>query len=202
MAHVNPSVTTVIVAGPPRTGTTLLMQMLYAGGLSCAGSWPSFEDLHQPIDWVGVQGLAVKGIDLHRDLPRVKGLKYRVILTRRDRHQHARSVIRFSAKAGIPIDDTRTSRDKLALMYSRTCAAIDDWAQNWPTLPVLFERSIQHPQETASMVANFAGIVDPDAIVRMAAVVAQRSSRCLAEPLEPDMLGWPDPLGRPREKRA
>lgn len=90
-----------IVAGFPRSGSTMMMRMLHAGGLGVvAENFQSFED-HRctyigPKDrWLEqVVGKAIKVLDLHRMyLP--EGIKYKVIWMKRDYEQQAKSQIYF-----------------------------------------------------------------------------------------------------------
>ena len=91
----------VIVSGQARCGTSLVMQMLEACGLRCAGEYPSFESpesnhMARALDpaWLA-QFEAVKILDPHRSefAPWPDGTH--VVWMDRDPHQQARSAVKM-----------------------------------------------------------------------------------------------------------
>ena len=55
---------TILILGLARSGTSLLMQMLEAGGYPCFGEGPGFEPcMPDDIPWNEVKGKAVKVLD-------------------------------------------------------------------------------------------------------------------------------------------
>ena len=88
-----------IVSGFGRCGSSLVMQMLEAGGMPCSGEYPAFEDEAGnllladmlSLDYMQtLEGKAVKLLDPHRGkIP--KGPEYHVLGCSRDYGEQARS---------------------------------------------------------------------------------------------------------------
>lgn len=88
----------IIVTGLGRCGSSMVMQMLSAGGIQCAGTPPYFESSKAKVssfdaDWVSAQFGAVKVLALHRC--KFKPGDYKVIYCYRDHRQQARSQKKF-----------------------------------------------------------------------------------------------------------
>lgn len=90
----------VIVAGLGRCGTSLMCQMLEAGGLTVVGRYPAFEEAafnSGPIPAALIDahaGQAFKVLDPHRSLPDPDARFVSIFLTR-DREEQARSIVKF-----------------------------------------------------------------------------------------------------------
>ena len=98
----------IIVCGFGRCGTSLMMQMLHAGGVECMGQYPDFEcdeasvPIRKPF-WQECKGKAVKVIDPHRfGLPSLHSDTLVIWMTR-DRIQQSKSQAKLLQLAtGIP----------------------------------------------------------------------------------------------------
>jgi hypothetical protein len=177
-----------LVCGFGRCGSSLMMQMLAAGGMPTTARFPAFEDEraspqraeHNDARWLTTcEGHAVKLLDPHRfDIPPGPGF-YCVIWCSRDREEQARSQAKFLKMiCGVPT----TRRDVKALMKSyiddkpaafRSLAA----ARCGPILEVHFETMLARPHEVADVVAEHCSHRPLDKIA-MAAAVRPRSPRC------------------------
>ena len=107
-----------IVTGLGRCGTSLVMQMLHAGGMACAGEYPAFEpEETNPASfdaaYVAAQpGKEVKLLNLHWQEVQLAPAEYRFIVLRRDPREQARSHAKFLRyTAGIEVD--RPARRRL-----------------------------------------------------------------------------------------
>lgn len=114
---------TILVCGFGRCGSSLMMQMLAAGGVPTTGKWPDYEDGHAGViggsidaAWLeSVRGHAIKVLDPHRvSIPRGD---YGAIWLDRDPMEQARSQAKFlSLMAGIP--SNRHTTRALAASYA------------------------------------------------------------------------------------
>lgn len=165
---------TILVIGLPRSGLTLTMQMLYAGGFPCVGEWPAFEPHPQDILWKGFQwkdcvGKAVKMVNA-KELPPPG--TYDVIRLRRDLVEQAMSIWKFGKVFGI----VEAPIDKLFPALAQAYQAIDFWACHQQTMMTLdFETLINVPHEGAQMLSDFVGGLD---VNKAASVVIDRSPKC------------------------
>src|SRR5262245_14301388 len=118
-----------VVSGVPRSGTSLMMSMLVAGGLEPLqdGVRAADEDnprgyyeleavkkLKEDASWVaGAAGKVVKVVHVHvKDLPR-GGVKYRLVLMKRDLGEVLRSQRKMLERRGKPggsISDERAAQ--------------------------------------------------------------------------------------------
>lgn len=102
----------ILIAGLGRCGSSLLMQMLTAGGWPAVdpeqAPWPSFEhpvnngEGTLPPDVSGV----LKWLDPQRNRPPFERVRGSVFLTR-DHKQQARSHLKFLRAVGVPVDGAR-----------------------------------------------------------------------------------------------
>lgn len=164
----------VVVSGPPRSGTSLLMQMLEAGGIAPlrddarppdAGNPRGYYELEAvkrlPDDagWLGrAPGHAVKVI--HALAPRLpEGPSYRVIWMERDLVEVARSQRALLETLGRPpVDDLSDARmaEILAQQLSEAAAALDA-RRDVRRLAVSHARLIAEPGPSAARIAAFLG---------------------------------------------
>lgn len=188
----------IVVAGMGRCGTSLMMQMLQAGGVPCEGEWPAFEvDAMTPAGFDPAafdqrRGHAVKMIDPARLAP-VKLPHHVVIWMQRDFAQQARSVIKFSAAGGVVATGSRQERRGIEAMLRREDpqhkAALGVAART-PALLVHFEQTLLDPRLIAGRVVEFLGRhgwagLDTEAMVRQ---VRWRTSGCYRGFLEVELL--------------
>lgn len=82
----------ILVVGLTRSGLSLTMQMLHAGGHSCFGGPPAFDgyDLGK-IPWRSVGMMAVKVVETHLQFPPRDFGPFRVIRLGRDFREQAKS---------------------------------------------------------------------------------------------------------------
>lgn len=166
---------TIIVAGCTRSGMTMTMQMLHAGGVPCSGEFPAFEphDMGE-IPWNDVQEKAVKLVDSHLQFP-PHGM-YRVILTSRNVVQQSMSIAKFLSYQGFHL---RIDKTRLRESVNRDMKTISDWAyQQESVLELPFEKTLKSPDIVAKQIRDFIGpeySLDPE---RAASAVIKRSHKC------------------------
>ncbi len=171
----------LIVAGITRSGLSLTMQMLYAGGYPCEGEPPAFEEhVMGDIPWEKCKDRAVKLVDAHLDLP--PDGPYDVLRLRRNPQEQARSYIKFSAAFGVPA----VPISKLVGSMRRDYVAIDKWASQHRTLMLEFEDLITDPGGSALMLREWTG--RPLRVDRMAACVVKRRPECYPGLLELSLI--------------
>lgn len=172
----------LIVAGIARSGLSLTMQMLHAGGYPCAGEPPAFEPCPVGcIPWKRYGGHAVKFVDAQLDLP--PDGTYDVIRLRRNLQEQARSFNKWTAVMfrGVPIPIS-----KIVASFRRDYLVIDEWAKNHHLLMLGFENLITDPRGSAILLRDWTG-KDLD-VDRMAACVVKRSPACYPGLLELSLL--------------
>ncbi|MCA9078502.1 MAG: sulfotransferase family protein [Planctomycetaceae bacterium] len=186
-----------IVSGLPRSGTSLMMQMLAAGGMTVMSDEARPADEHNPRgyledrrvkglqrdnSWVGeADGHVLKVVSLLLyDLP--QDLQYRVIFMRRDldevlRSQH--SMLGQESKDAAPTPEIRKH-------FERHLAALKDWLPKQSHIDLIeveHRRAITEPHDTATTVQQFLQI-DLD-VTAMASVVDQSLYRQRTGDLSP-----------------
>ncbi|MED5545674.1 MAG: hypothetical protein VYD90_10525 [Pseudomonadota bacterium] len=191
---------TILVAGLGRCGTSLVMQMLAAGGVETVGTYPDFEHTGEPElradadAWHALtDGKAVKVLNPHLDaIP--PGGNYRTILLTRDVKQQAKSMAKLAAFAlGAPAMPSRADRraleTKLRAESSMMGRAIFLLGRGTHFI-LPFEDIIDDPSGAARDIATFVAIGRPDPlnVDAMAACVRPRSPDCLPTLLELDLL--------------
>jgi len=176
--------TVLIVSGLPRAGTSLMMQMLDAGGV------PVLTDAHRAPDdsnprgyfeyapvkntrkdasWVAqARGTAVKVIaQLLPALPRGPQWHYRVIFMERDLKEILDSQ---QTMLGQPAGDSPIVNAKLFTTFSKQLLQVKRFlkAAKIPTLYVGYHDCINDPARVARTVSDFiGGVGDPDAMARV-----------------------------------
>lgn len=171
----------LIVSGFGRCGTSLVMQMLAAGGITPTGQWPAFEDpvvIRLTPDWIAKnKGKALKVLDPHRfRIP--AGPKYRVLWLDRDHKEQAKSLMKFlGATVGIgfsPRDHKELARafkrDRPRALQALQSAGAKD------VLTLRFEDILSGPQGAAEAIAAFVEMrLDVSAMAR---AVMPRGPEC------------------------
>jgi len=174
-----------VVSGVPRSGTSLVMRMLGAGGMELLtdGSRPPdafnpggyFEyapakSLDRDATWLPrAAGRAVKVV--HALLPRLpEGLDYRVVLLERDLREVVRSQeALLAARGGTP---DALGEERLVAIYRQQLARAARWAEARPGVALLHVRYaalLDDPRGAAASLSRFVGgTLD---VERMAAVV-------------------------------
>lgn len=182
----------IVVSGLSRCGTSLVMQMLEAGGIRVTGQYPAFEldRCAGPCDlaWLSDHsGQAIKVLDPHiHNWP--TGLDLRVIWLDRKYIEQAKSQVKFgSALTGLGMACNRQHLRAWAKSLARDrakCLALFEHLALAP-LVMQFEQIIEQPLLIAEKLAAFTGARD---VVGMAAVVRPRKSSCYPGLLEAELL--------------
>ena len=162
-----------VVSGLPRSGTSLMMQMLAAGGMPVLtdslrppdASNPHGYFEYEPVkhfakdsDWLGeARGQAVKIVcPLVRCLPDTE--RYRVLLMKRPIREivtSQRAMLERLGKAGARLPD-----DRLEELLGRHLSEAETWMNIQPHLAILtveFRETLLHPIESARTVNAFLG---------------------------------------------
>ena len=174
-----------IVSGLPRSGTSLMMQMLAAGGMQVLTDGQRAADPHNPrgyfeleavkhtrndLSWLAqAEGKAVKVV--HLLLPHLPAdREYRVIFMQRDLAEVIASQRAMLQQQGRPA--ATMSDSKLGEIFERQLADVRQWLCKNPNFQVLYLQHravIEVPLAAAQQIVNFLG-GDLD-IQRMAAAV-------------------------------
>lgn len=187
----------IIVSGFGRCGTSLVMQMLHAGGIRCVGQWPAFEDEwtarhHNSAEWMAhAMGRAIKLLDPHRHVP-PRDLPARGIWLDRSPREQAKSIAKLNhLLSGHPAPNRRIVRgyerglitDRPAAMRALLQACAVD------CIALSFEDLIRYPEALALRLVDFLAITPRVAAAeRMASVVRPRGIGCYDGLLEVDLL--------------
>jgi len=180
-----------LVSGLPRSGTSMMMRMLEAGGLPVLvdhvrtadednpEGYYEFErvkKIEQDTAWLDdAHGKVVKMISaLLTHLP--PGHTYKVVFMRRKLDEVLASQRQMLIRRGKPTD--ATSDERMAQFFTRHLEKVDAWMQAQPNLEVLYvsyNELMEDPQTHCARVAGFLGLpMDP---ARMAAVASTRLYR-------------------------
>jgi hypothetical protein len=163
-----------VVSGVPRSGTSLMMNMLVAGGIPPLqdGVRAPDEDnprgyfeleavksLRKDASWVrGAVGKVVKVVHVHvRDLPR-EGLRYRVVLMRRDLREVLRSQRKMLERRGM--SGGSLSDDRTAEIYARQMSDLVTLLSTDPAFALLeanYNELVRAPGPTVAALQGFLG---------------------------------------------
>lgn len=170
----------VLVCGFGRCGSSLVMQMLGAGGIPTTGEYPGFEDSRTSIprdpQWIAEQhGRAVKLIDPQFPDGRLIAGHYRIIWLDRDHRQQSRSQAKFARLLmGLPID--RKGVRALARSYATDLPiALKVLKDRGSVLRIRFEDILLNPEDAARRIHAHIGC---GCVSDMAAQVRSRSPKC------------------------
>lgn len=165
----------VVVSGLPRSGTSLMMQMLRAGGLAIVTDavrgpdesnvrgyfeLEAVKDLEKGASaaWLAdARGKAVKIVSpLLRWLP--GSYDYRVILMQRDLDEVIASQNQMLARLGAPPDEAQNERirERYRALGDETLRLLRA-RRHFSTLVVEYGETVGRPRETAGRVARFLG---------------------------------------------
>jgi hypothetical protein len=162
-----------VVSGLPRSGTSLMMQMLAAGGMPALTDGIRAADEDNPrgylefeavkrtredAGWVAeAPGKAVKMVYLLlRDLPGC--YEYRVILMRRDLREVMASQRAMLSRSGLPGADL--SPERMAAIFEKEIGSVREWLagqRNFEVLEVDYRECVRTPEESARIVNRFLG---------------------------------------------
>ena len=160
-----------IVSGLPRSGTSMMMKMLEAGGLDTITDnvrkadvdnpkgYYEFEivkDIKEDSSWIaGTQGKAFKMVaPLLRYLP--KGFQYQIVFMRRDMMEMLESQNKMLKRLGQPSRDV--SDEKMAVLFAKQLAELEPWLdqqKNVRVLNVMYNEVLAEPVAQVQRIAEF-----------------------------------------------
>ncbi len=164
-----------IVSGLPRSGTSMMMQILQAGGMSIMTDHQRSADEDNPkgyyefervkklkegdAAWVGqARGKVIKVISaLLEHLPTQH--EYRVIFMQRKMEEVLASQKQMLIRRGEPTD--KTSDEAMADLFQQHLASVQDWLANQPNIRVLYipyDALLKDPQTHIQTVIDFLGL--------------------------------------------
>jgi hypothetical protein len=161
----------IIVSGLPRSGTSLMMQMLDNGGVTVVTDHIRTADTDNPkgyyefegvkkikedISWLpATRGKAFKMVSqLLYELPASE--RYRVIFMERDLDETIRSQDKMLTRLGKP----SAPSDEIKRHFIRHLEKLRTWLaeqRNFSLLYVRYNEVVEHPQEQAARVSEFLG---------------------------------------------
>lgn len=198
----------LIVSGLGRCGTSMVMQLLDAGGIRCAGRAPAYEperaspESFDPDFIASCAGGAVKLLDPYR-VPVIQAPAL-VIWCRRDFMEQAKSQIKF-VRLIFQIDVRSSAKEKMRKKLIEDHDKAWKWLSKMPErlafMQVLFEDLIRDPVVAARAIGDFIrphGFSLDDQAA--ATAVIPRTVRCLPGLLEIDQInrGGPQIVAVPK----
>ena len=188
----------IVVAGMGRCGTSLMMQMLAAGGVPCTGEWPAFESdiaLIRRFDAAAFDALGDCAVKLVDPAPLKPGRlpNHVVIWLDRSVPQQARSQIKFLRWNNFPVQETRQTRRafETGLRTSRMGHRLSLGVPGrTPSIAIAFETILAYPARTARDIAAFLALHGWAAldVAAMAREVVPRSADCYPGMMELELL--------------
>jgi hypothetical protein len=180
-----------VVSGLPRSGTSMMMRMLEAGGMEVVTDGIRGADSDNPegyyeyervkkiqadASWLpATRGKAFKMVSLLLlHLP--SGHEYRIVFMRRNMSEILASQTRMLARLGK--GDSKTDDQKMRAMFEKHLAQVEQWLASRPNVRVLFvdyNETVADPAAAAVRVAGF--LSHPLDTQRMAAAVDPRLYR-------------------------
>jgi len=173
-----------IVSGLPRSGTSLMMSMLEAGGMEVLTDHIRTPDEDNPKGYyefervrqiehdqawlVDAKGRAVKMIaELLKYLP--PGYTYKVIFMRRTMKEILASQKRMLVRRGEPTE--KVSDEEMAAMFQRYLNRVDAWLAGQPNIEVMYvsyNRLLDGPAVQLDNVSQFlGGALDVEQMIRV-----------------------------------
>lgn len=163
----------VIVSGLPRSGTSMMMKMLEAGGIGVIidnirkadednpKGYYEFEDvkkIKEDVSWLrGAQGKAVKMVSmLLYELP--AHYNYKIIFMRREIGEllsSQRKMLERKGEKNIPADE------EMVRLYEKHLREIEEWLERQANMKVLYLQYgdvLASPQKNAANVIQFLGV--------------------------------------------
>ena len=170
-----------IVSGLPRSGTSMMMRMLEAGGMQVLTDnlrtadednprgyyeYERVKQIEDDTSWLPeAEGKVVKMIAaLLKHLP--PGYRYRVVFMIREMEEVLSSQRQMLIRRGEPTD--RVSDERMAALFQRHVQQVRGWLERQPDLEVIYvnyREVLGHPLEQATRVNDFLGsILDVEAM--------------------------------------
>jgi len=185
-----------VVSGFGRCGSSMVMQMLYAGGMPIdldRAKWPYIEDSRQTRrsdqSWVAeYAGSVLKWLEPSVYVPPT-GLPFQTIWLDRDLKQQAKSHVKFNrARGRADIRERMHGQSFKQFMdgkRERRPAALEIWRRRGPVLIMRYEGVKNDPLDSAKRMAEFTGHeLDIDAMV---AAVVDSQTKCRNDMLEVEL---------------
>jgi hypothetical protein len=177
--------TVYIVSGLPRSGTSMMMQMLHRGGLPALTDAIRSADEDNPRGYFELErvkqikadpswldearGKVVKLISrllLELPPPAPERVRYKVIFMRRDLDEVLRSQRKMLERRG---EDTTQSDDQLKELFVAHLEEVEEWLRGRPDIDVLFVsygRMVTEPRPGAERINGFLdGVLDVEAML-------------------------------------
>lgn len=171
-----------IVSGLPRSGTSMMMQMLKEGGLPVFADGTREADTDNPrgyfefepakktqedASWLeNSAGKAVKMVyKLLYDLP--SDYRYRVLFMRRRAAEVLASQKKMLERQGMKSD---VPDEVMSIIFSKELEAVQQWLakqDNFSVLDVSYNRIIEQPKEEVVKINDFLGPMDMDAMCQV-----------------------------------
>ncbi len=164
----------IVVSGLPRSGTSLMMKMLIAGGVPLLADGLREPDDDNPEGYFELERVKALATGDHAWLPEARGravkiissllkflpgtYSYRVILMQRRMSEVLASQHRMLIRRGEPIDTL--SDEKLAAISARHLQQVQSWLAAQPNMAVLpmdYNALVADPLRYAALVDTFLG---------------------------------------------
>lgn len=196
-----------IVSGFQRCGSSLMCQMLAAGGMTVFHDadmgYPAFETFNTSTraadpSWLeAIDGQAVKWLEPQRAMPAPVTPELRIIWMTRNHRQQSKSAVKFLREVGGMILAPETARAFERSYRTDESRARAAWNQRGRVLVLSFEHVINEPYQSSESVQQFLDVsLD---VFKMAAVPRPRPTNCLPGFLELDLIAEIKPV---KEARA
>jgi len=183
-----------IVSGFGRCGSSMLMQMLAAGGMKCSGKWPSFEDtratrsLPHDIGWLDeYHGRAVKILAPGFFLPLGLCFDARGIWLDRDPKEQAKSWAKIQRRVGSDVPRSKIHEQRRLFVNQRR-KHLDRLKFVTKDKPLIlrYDTILKMPHKAAETVKQFLGVrLDID---KMTEQVVSRKPQCYPGFMESEMV--------------
>ena len=185
-----------IVSGFQRCGSSLMLQMLRAGGLKvfhdAEMGYPAFEtqrtvDSASESAWLeALDGQALKWLEPRHTMPASVRPELRIIWMKRDFNEQARSAVKFMRHV-VGLALPRETRRVFAASYRRDePSSVSAWGKRGKVHVQRFEHLIENPQQAAIDVQLFLAV--PLNVAAMVNEVRERRTACLDGFLEMELL--------------
>lgn len=187
---------TIIVSGLTRCGSSLMMQMLYAGGcpISCEPGNEAISGEHsdqlsalREIALGLTEGKAIKCLDPH-NFPLPQNKDYLIIWMKRDFKEQAKSITKFMQMLLGVRESKRTMIRKLEKSLPIETLKCYHLLSSYPILEVGFEDVINNAKKEAERVAAFVKEVVQLDVNKMTTVIIDRSTDCYSGMLESEII--------------
>lgn len=158
----------IFVAGMGRCGTSLVMQILHAGGIKCLGGFPAFEPECVGFDrdtrsLISQTGVAMKILDPQLSSWPEK-FDAKIIWLNRDMREQSKSQIKFLQASTNAVIDSKAWRDVWKSLKIDKFKCVD-WWNRCSTEPLFlsFEEVLSDPETSIRQIENFIGVKLPNA---------------------------------------